>query len=41
MPKVVPNSKASLALSAIGNSSATLAKFDAAAEKYRWVLKAP
>ena len=41
MPKAVPNSKASLALSAIGNSSATLARFDPAAEKYRWVLKAP
>jgi arabinan endo-1,5-alpha-L-arabinosidase len=41
MPKAVPNSKASLALSAIGNSSVTLAKFDPAAEKYRWVLKAP
>jgi arabinan endo-1,5-alpha-L-arabinosidase len=41
MPKAVPNSKASLALSAIGNSSPTLAKFDPAGEKYRWVLKAP
>ena len=41
MPKAVANSKASLALSAIGNSSATLARFDPAAEKYRWVLKAP
>ena len=41
MPKAIPNSKASLALSAIGNSSATLAKFDPTAEKYRWVLKAP
>jgi arabinan endo-1,5-alpha-L-arabinosidase len=41
IPKASPNSKSSLALSAIGNSSATLAKFDPAAEKYRWVVKAP
>jgi len=41
MPKAVPNSKASLALSAIGNSSPTLARFEPAGEKYRWVLKAP
>ena len=32
---------ATLALSAIGNSSATLARFDPAAEKYRWIVKAP
>ena len=41
MPKAVPNSKASLALSAVGNSSPTLARFDPAAEKYRWLLKTP
>lgn len=41
MPKAVPNSDASLSLSAIGNSSPTLATFDPAGEKYRWLLKAP
>jgi arabinan endo-1,5-alpha-L-arabinosidase len=40
MPKSVPNFKGSLALSAIGSSSATLSKFDPASDKQRWVLKA-
>jgi len=40
MPKSVPNSKEPLALSAIGSSSATLAKFDRATDKQRWLLKA-
>jgi arabinan endo-1,5-alpha-L-arabinosidase len=40
MPKSVPNSKDPLALSAIGSSSATLSKFDAANDKQRWVLRA-
>jgi arabinan endo-1,5-alpha-L-arabinosidase len=39
MPKSVANSKESLALSAIGSSSATLSKFDPASDKQRWVLK--
>ena len=41
MPKSVPNSKESLALSAVGSSFATLAKFDLKSEKQRWVLKTP
>ena len=41
MPKVVPGSKESLALSAIGSKSATLAKFDSKSERQRWVVKAP
>ena len=41
MPKVVPNSKEPLALSAVGASFATLAKFDPKSDKQRWVLKTP
>lgn len=41
MPKSVPNSKAPLALSAIGGSSASLSKFDPTSNKQRWLLKAP
>ena len=41
MPKAVPNSKEPLALSAVGSSFATLAKFDPASDKQRWVLKNP
>jgi arabinan endo-1,5-alpha-L-arabinosidase len=41
MPKAVPNSKESLALSAVGSSFATLAKFDSKSDKQRWNLKAP
>ncbi len=49
MPKSVPNSKEPLglnsneplALSAVGSSFATLAKFDPASEKQRWLLKTP
>ncbi len=41
MPKSVPNSKEPLALSAIGSSFATLAKFDSKSDKQRWLLKAP
>ena len=40
MPKSVPNSKESFALSAIGASFATLSKFDPASDKQRWLLKA-
>ena len=41
MPKSVPNSSDPLALSAIGSSFATLAKFDPKSDKQRWHLKAP
>src|SRR5581483_5403760 len=41
MPKVIPNSKDQLALSAVGSSFATLAKFDPNGEKQRWLLKTP
>jgi arabinan endo-1,5-alpha-L-arabinosidase len=41
MPKSVPNSKAPLALSAIGSSFATLARIDPESDKQRWNLKAP
>jgi arabinan endo-1,5-alpha-L-arabinosidase len=41
MPKSVPNSNGSLALSAIGSSFATLAKFNPESDKQRWLIKAP
>jgi len=41
MPKSAPGSKEPLALSAVGSSFATLAKFDPASEKQRWLVKAP
>jgi arabinan endo-1,5-alpha-L-arabinosidase len=41
MPKAIPNSKTLLALSAVGSSFATLAKFDPASDKQRWLLKTP
>ena len=41
MPKSMPNSKEALALSAVGSSFATLAKFDPASDKQHWNLKAP
>ena len=41
MPKAIPNSKESLALSAVGSSFATLAKFDPKSDKQRWNLKTP
>ena len=41
MPKSIPKSKDALALSAVGSSSATLAKFDPKSDKQRWRLKAP
>jgi arabinan endo-1,5-alpha-L-arabinosidase len=45
MPKSVPNSgtgsNEALSLSAVGSSFATLAKFDPASEKQRWILRAP
>lgn len=41
MPKSVPNAKEPLALSAIGSSSATLARFDPESDMQRWLLKMP
>jgi len=41
MPKAVPNSREPLALSAVGSSFATLAKFDSKSDKQRWNLKKP
>ncbi len=41
MPKAIPNAKDSLALSAVGSSFATLAKFDPKSEKQRWLIKTP
>jgi arabinan endo-1,5-alpha-L-arabinosidase len=39
MPKAVPGSQEPLALTALGNSFATLAKFNAASSQQRWNLK--
>jgi arabinan endo-1,5-alpha-L-arabinosidase len=41
MPKAVPYSKESLAISAVGSSFATLARFDAKSDRQRWNLKTP
>jgi arabinan endo-1,5-alpha-L-arabinosidase len=41
MPKSVPNSTAALALSAVGSSFATLAKFDPKSDKQRWLIMTP
>ena len=41
MPKVVPHSKEVLALTAVGNSTPTLAQFDAQSVKARWNFKTP
>ena len=41
MPKSIPNSKETFVLSAVGSSSATLAKFDPRSEKQRWLFKTP
>ena len=41
MPKSVPNTKEPLALTAIGASSATLAKFNPDSSKQRWLFKTP
>ncbi len=41
MPKSVPGSDQALALSAVGSSSPTLAKFDPTSLKQRWLLKTP
>jgi arabinan endo-1,5-alpha-L-arabinosidase len=41
MPKAVPNSKESSAISAVGSSFATLAKFNPKSDRQRWNLKTP
>ncbi len=41
MPKSIPNSHETLALSAVGSSFATLSKFDPKSDKQRWLLKTP
>jgi arabinan endo-1,5-alpha-L-arabinosidase len=41
MPKVMPNSKEPLALTAVGLSTPTLAKFDPKSDKARWNFKTP
>jgi arabinan endo-1,5-alpha-L-arabinosidase len=40
-PKAVPNTTEPLALTAIGYSTPTLAKFDPKSDKSRWNFKAP
>ena len=41
MPKAVPGAKDSPAISAIGSSFATLARFNPNTDRQRWILKAP
>jgi arabinan endo-1,5-alpha-L-arabinosidase len=41
MPKAVPNSKEPLALTAVGLSTPTLARFDPNGDMARWTFKAP
>jgi arabinan endo-1,5-alpha-L-arabinosidase len=41
MPKAIPNARESLALSAVGSSMPTLARFDAATDRQHWVFKTP
>jgi len=41
MPKAVPGSSEALALSAIGSSMPTLAKFDPASDRQRWRIQLP
>jgi arabinan endo-1,5-alpha-L-arabinosidase len=41
MPKVVPNSSEVLALTAVGGSTPTLARFDPKSDKARWLFEAP
>jgi arabinan endo-1,5-alpha-L-arabinosidase len=40
-PKEIPGMSESLALSAVGSSMPTLARFDAASDRQRWILGAP
>ncbi len=41
MPKVVPNAKQPLALSAVGSSTPTLAPFNASSDRQRWLFRTP
>ena len=41
MPKSVPNTTDPLALSAVGSSMPTLAKFDPTSDRQRWLFKTP
>jgi arabinan endo-1,5-alpha-L-arabinosidase len=41
MPKAVPNSKEPMALTAVGHSTPTLAKFDTKRDKARWNFRKP
>ena len=41
MPKLVPNSNEPMALTAVGGSTPTLAKFDPTSDKARWTFNAP
>jgi len=41
MPKAVPNSREPLALSAVGSSMPTLARFNPDSDRQRWVFKTP
>jgi arabinan endo-1,5-alpha-L-arabinosidase len=41
LPKVVPNSSEVLALTAVGGSTPTLARFDPKSDKARWMFEAP
>ncbi|HEU4602274.1 MAG TPA: hypothetical protein VFS24_09910, partial [Steroidobacteraceae bacterium] len=40
-PKAVPGTTETMALSAVGNSTPTLAKFDPASDRQRWLIGAP
>ena len=41
MPKAIPNSRETPALSAVGSSFATLSRFDSKSDKQRWYLNIP
>jgi arabinan endo-1,5-alpha-L-arabinosidase len=41
VPKAIPGTNESLALSAVGSSMPTLAKFDPSSDRQRWILRAP
>ena len=41
MPKAVPGAAEALALSAIGSSMPTLARFRPDSDRQRWLIKAP
>jgi hypothetical protein len=41
MPKVGPNAKAPLALSAVGSSTPTLTAFNASSDRQHWLFKTP